>query len=151
MFEYLARRACGAPLYQHIVFYRERNAEQRVSAFLACSNTSSNTSRYALSVLFLFLISAKHASTNCTEVTSPAASFLDASVIESSFRLLIFLDYFAHDIVVALALGERPKQLLAFAKYCAGSVFTHHGVMRRDFLYGTCLNFGHLPYILKNI
>src|SRR3989344_8240000 len=101
-----------------------------LSAFWACSFASENTSKYALSDGFLFSISAKHASASCTEVISPAASFLDASVIESSFKLLIFLYYFAHNVVVVFFFWKCHPQSLSLAAHSiplpARHILAHH-------------------------
>src|SRR3989344_5849400 len=105
------------------------------SAFFACSKTSVNTSRYALRSAFLFLISAKQARAKSTAVISPAASFLPASVIESLFKSLIFLDYFAHDIVTVFLFWKRGTQSLFLAadsiSIRARHILAYHVVIKR--------------------
>src|SRR3989344_3725598 len=95
---------------------------RRRSAEAACSRASANTSKSALSDGFLFSISARHASTSCTDVISPAASFFDASVIESSFKLLTPLEIFLVlvDMVIFMQISNGAHLFVLFcAQHCS--------------------------------
>src|SRR3989344_3348763 len=125
------------------------------SAFFACSKTSVNTSRYALRSLFLFSISAKQARAKSTAVISPAASFLPASVIDSLFKSLIFLNYFSHDVVVVFFFRKRRPQSLFLAAHSisnsARHILAHHIVIKRRRLFFFYAYLRNLPNILQNI
>src|SRR3989344_4401703 len=126
-------------------------AARRSSAFWACSFASEKTSRNAFKDEFLFSISARHASTSCTDVISPVASFFDASVIESSFKLLIFLYYFTHDIVAVFFFRKSFYEFLALAQCGRGHVLAHNVVIKRRRLFFFYIYLRNLSHILQNI